>query len=114
MSYRLDIQRPVRKPHKRKNSRWYKRGYSAIPHPVWGDYGTGPGVITGPAPTGCTAGSPGAFTPPGCDVPGNLAELSAYGALGQTAAWTTGQYVNLDPTGSAYWNGTAWALGVKP
>jgi hypothetical protein len=57
---------------------------------------------------------PGAFTPAGCEIPDNLAQLRALGPLGQTVAWTTAQYVNLDPVGSAYWDGTAWQLGVKP
>ena len=99
----------------RQNSRWYRRGYKVLPHSVWGDLvqsGSGPGGTV--HPTGCVAGAPGHFTPAGCDVPDNLAELRACGALGQTAAWTTGQYVPLDPVGSAYWDGTAWQLGVKP
>ena len=73
-----------------------------------------PPSILGVQPTGVTAGAPGSFTPPGSNVPDNLAQLSGLGSLGQTTAWTTGQYVNLDPSGSAYWNGTQWALGVAP
>jgi hypothetical protein len=65
-------------------------------------------------PTGVTAGTPGAFTPAGCDVPNNLAQLRALGSLGQTTAWAEGEYVNLDPTGTAYWDGTTWQLGVAP
>ena len=116
MTERLDLQRQPKRLHTRKNSRLLWRGYAVLPHSVWGDYDTTPGAggVTGPPPTGVTRGAPGTFTPPGCDIPGTLAELTAYGSLGQTVTWTTGQYVNLDPTGSAYWNGTAWALGVKP
>lgn len=73
-----------------------------------------PSVLIYPLPTGVTRGAPGSFTPAGCNVPNSLAELQALGALGQTVAWTTGQYVSLDPVGSAYWTGTAWALGVAP
>ena len=114
MTGRLDSQRQPSRHHRRKNARWYQRGYTIRPHSVWGDKvqsGTGPGKLP---PTGVVAGNPGHFTPSGCDVPDNLAELRALGSLGQTAAWATTQYVNLDPTGSAYWDGTAWQLGVKP
>ena len=114
MSGRLDRQRLPGHYHKRKNKRLDRRGYATNPHTVWGDYSTLPGGITGPQASGCTAGGPGSFTPAGCDVPGSLAELTALGSLGQTAAWTTGQYVNLDPSGCAYWNGTAWAAGAAP
>ena len=73
-----------------------------------------PSVLVNPVPTGATPGAPGSFTPSGSNVPNDLAELQALGSLGQTTAWTTGQYVSLEPSGSAYWNGTAWALGVAP
>jgi hypothetical protein len=113
---RLELQRqPGGRYHVRKNARWYQRGYTVVPHSVWGDHSqSGSGGGGKVPPTGCTAGTPGAFTPAGCDVPDNLAELRGLGALGQTAAWATSQYVNLDPNGSAYWDGTTWQLGVKP
>jgi len=34
---RLDLQRPPRRYHGRKNSRPYRRGYTTLPHGVWGD-----------------------------------------------------------------------------
>jgi len=104
---RLDRQRQPGRYHVRQNSRWYRRGYKTLPHPLWGD-----SWLPVTNPTGVVAGTPGHFTPTGCKVPSNLAQLQALGPLGQTAAWTTGQYVNLSPSGTAYWNGTAWALGV--
>lgn len=63
-------------------------------------------------PTGVTAGTPGSFTPAGSDVPANLAALQALGALGQTTAWATGQYVVLGDASNAHWNGTAWIAGI--
>jgi len=113
---RLDRQSMTRRAHVRKNSRQYRRGYKVLPHNVWGDDAKPPrgGGTSGQTATGCTAGKPGSFTPAGCTVPGTLAELRGLGALGQTAAWTTGQYVFLNPSGSAYWDGTTWQLGVKP
>lgn len=65
-------------------------------------------------PTGVTAGTPGSFTPAGCLVPQTLTSLQARGALGQTAAWTTGQRVVLGDASNAYWNGTAWTAGSAP
>jgi len=66
-----------------------------------------------PPATGATAGTPGTWTPAGSHPPSNLAGMTGITPTPATA-WTTGQYVNLHPTGSAYWNGTAWALGVAP
>jgi hypothetical protein len=72
----------------------------------WETYTTPP-----EAPTGVTAGTPGAFVPPSA-VPANLAALIGYGALGQTASpWTTGQYVVLGDASHASWNGTTWITG---
>lgn len=62
-------------------------------------------------PTGATTGTPGSFTPLGADVPADLAALQALGALGQTTAWATGEYVTLG-TGTAHWDGSAWASGA--
>ena len=109
---RLDRQRQPGRYHVRKNSRWYRRGYKTLPHSVWGDINQSGTGSTKPNPTGVTPGSPGSFTPAGCEIPDNLAQLSALGPLGQTTPWAVGQYVNLDPVGSAYWNGTQWRLGV--
>jgi len=67
-------------------------------------------------PTGATAGTPGTFTPPGSTVPADLAALTAISppvAASPTTAWTTGEYVNLG-TGSAYWDGAAYATGMAP
>ncbi len=36
-SGRLARQRPTLRPHQRRNSRWYQRGYDPLPHGVWGD-----------------------------------------------------------------------------
>ena len=63
-------------------------------------------------PVVAIAGNPGRFEPVG-----NVADLPALqglGALGNTAAWTTGQYVLLDDGSEAYWDGTAWATGRAP
>lgn len=64
------------------------------------------------APTGVTADSPGAFTPSGSTVPKNLAALQALGALGETTAWSTGDFVVLRDLSTAHWGGSAWAAGV--
>jgi hypothetical protein len=72
-----------------------------------------------PAPTdvpatGATAGTPGSFTPAGATVPANLAALNAGGVVASPlTAWATGESVNLG-TGSAYWDGAAYAGGVAP
>ncbi len=63
------------------------------------------------APTGATAGIPGAFTPGTATIPYDLGDLQDLGALGQGAAWTTGQYVVLGDGTYANWTGSAWASG---
>lgn len=63
-----------------------------------------------PAATGATAGTPGAFTPPGSVPPANLAAMTGVTAS-PTSAWTTGQYVTLGDSSQAHWSGTAWAAG---
>jgi hypothetical protein len=84
---------------------------------TWFDESYPPSVLNPPPPvvlpTGATAGTPGAWTPPGSDVPSSLAEANALG-LSLGPAWTGGAYVPLDPAGSVYWNGTAFELGVAP
>lgn len=75
-----------------------------------------PSLWTPPAPipaTGVIPGTPGTFQPLGCDTPADLAELQGLGALGETTAWTTGQYVVLGDSSNAYWNGTAWVAGIS-
>jgi len=62
------------------------------------------------ASTTVTAGAPGNFD---ADVPATLIVLVGLGALGATAAWTVGQFVNLG-TGTAYWDGGKWVAGKVP
>lgn len=71
----------------------------------------GPAVPGTTAPTGVTPGTPGSFTPAEATAPATLTALQALGALGETTAWTTGQYVVLGDASHAHWNGTAWAAG---
>jgi hypothetical protein len=72
----------------------------------------GPAIPGSVAVTGATAGTPGTFTPAGATAPANLAALQALGALGQTTAWTTGQYVVLGDASQAHWDGDSWAAGA--
>lgn len=58
--------------------------------------------------------SPGSFMPTGATVPINLAALQAMGSLGETTAWTTGEYVVLGDTSDAYWGGASWTQGIAP
>lgn len=81
--------------------------FNGAPFWQWGPAVPGTVVVTG-----VTAGTPGAFTPAGAPIPATLTDLQALGALGQTTAWTTGQYVNLGDASKAYWNGTAWTAGT--
>ena len=114
MTARFELQRRPSRLHARVNRRWYVRGYGTVPHPPWGDVGgssTLPGLVV---VTGVTAGSPGTWAPANASPPLNLATLQAKGALGQTGAWTAGQYVILYDGSNAYWNGTAWVAGVVP
>lgn len=76
-----------------------------------------PPSVLNPAPpqaTGATAGTPGSWTPAGCDVPANLAQVITWGVTASPAtAWTSGQYVAPE-TGQVYWTGSAWASGAAP
>jgi hypothetical protein len=63
--------------------------------------------------TGASTGHPGTYSPPGATMPDNLAGLSAVTAT-PTTIWVQGDYVNLKDLTTAYWNGTAWALGNSP
>jgi len=47
-------------------------------------------------------------------VPADLAALRALGTLGQTTAWTAGQYVVLDDASDAHWDGDSWESGRVP
>ena len=78
---------------------------TSYPPSLW----TAPPVIP---VSGVTVGAPGSFTPSGSDIPSDLAELNALGALGQTTAWITGQYVVLGDSSNAHWNGTTWVTGI--
>ncbi len=75
----------------------------------WPD--TAGNILPYEAPTGATAGEPGAFTPAEATIPYDLGDLQALGSLGQGATWTVGQYVVLGDTTNAHWNGSAWASG---
>lgn len=66
------------------------------------------------APTSVTAGTPGSFNPAEATVPYDLSDLQALGAIGETTAWTTGQYVVLGDGTNAYWDGSDWASGEAP
>jgi hypothetical protein len=70
--------------------------------------GGGPPPPGTPTITAAAAGIPGSFTG---GTPADLPALKKLGALGNTAAWTTGQYVALGDASSAYWNGTTWVKG---
>ncbi|MGW6600605.1 phage tail tube protein [Streptomyces sp. NPDC055036] len=67
--------------------------------------------LGGPAATGATAGTPGAFTPSGSVAPYDLADLALVTADPLTA-WTTGQHVVLGDGSNAAWDGDSWAEGV--
>lgn len=64
----------------------------------------------GPAASAASAGTPGSFTPSGCDSPDKLGELVGVTAVPATA-WTTGQYVLLGDGTFAHWTGAVWAAG---
>lgn len=79
-----------------------------------------PSVYPPPAPpaTGAAAGIPGTWTPPGCRVPRDQAEVISLGVIASPAtAWTTGQFVQTQTAGAAgrvTWSGTAWVSGAAP
>lgn len=64
--------------------------------------------------TAVTAGIPATLTPVNATRPANLAALTLAGALGNTAAWTPGQYVVLGDSTEAYWDSNSWELGRAP
>lgn len=64
--------------------------------------------------TSVTPGSPGSFGPVGATPPSTLSVLQSMGALGETTAWTAGQYVVLGDGTFAYWDGDSWASGIAP
>ena len=61
--------------------------------------------------TKATAGIPGSFNN---DPPYDLIELNKLGPLGQTTAWTTGQFVKLGDNTNATWSGFSWVGGIAP
>lgn len=62
--------------------------------------------------TGATAGTPGAFTPAGREIPRTLTDLQGASIIASpTTAWTAGQHVRLGNGSKAHWSGTAWAAG---
>jgi hypothetical protein len=75
---------------------------------------TGADITPYVLPTGVTPGTPGSFQPAGATVPYDINVIRSLGALGQTIAWTTGQYVVLGDGSQAYWTGTAWNSGAAP
>jgi hypothetical protein len=64
-------------------------------------------------PTGATAGTPGAWTPPGAQAPTTLAEANALG-LSLGPVWASGSWVDLAGGGDIHWAGTAFAAGLAP
>lgn len=80
-----------------------------------------PSILTPPVPpvvhsTGATAGTPGAWTPPGSTPPATVAALIA-GTPNAVVAnpatvWTTGQRVVCGDAATAHWSGAAWVAGV--
>ena len=64
--------------------------------------------------TGVIEGAPGSFVPSGAPDPADLTALNVLGAIGETDAWTAGNYVVLADDSSAYWNGTTWIVGTAP
>lgn len=78
----------------------------------------GAGWAVGKAPplpiqaTGATAGTPGFFTPDGCETPTG-AQLIGLPATPETP-WTEGQYVVAAAGNELHWDGSAWALDAAP
>lgn len=68
-----------------------------------------------PPATGATAGTPGSWTPAGCEVPADLAAVQAASITASPAtAWTTGQSVQTADAADCHWDGSAWATGTAP
>jgi hypothetical protein len=64
--------------------------------------------------TAITAGAPATFTPVDATRPASLGALTDLGALGNTTAWATGQYVVLADGSESFWDGNSWEFGRKP
>ena len=82
--------------------------FNGAPFKMW--HGE-PGASKPVTPTGVTAGEPGSFAPACATVPATITALRALGDLGQTTAWTTGQYVAIG-SGNVHWDGADWAMGI--
>lgn len=63
--------------------------------------------------TAITPGTPATLTPVNATRPASLAALTLAGAIGQTTAWTSGQYLVLSDGSEAYWDGNSWESGRK-
>ena len=63
--------------------------------------------------TGIVAGTPATVTPTNATRPYNIEALTNAGALGNTSAWSTGQYVVLRDGSEAFWDGNSWEVGRK-
>lgn len=70
-------------------------------------------TASGPDPTGATAGTPGTWTPTDAYPAANFAALSGITAS-PSSAWTSGQYMVLEDGSYAYWNSSAWVVGIAP
>ena len=63
--------------------------------------------------TGATAGTPGAWTPPGNRPPDRLADATGITPTPATA-WTEGQWIITDVGEEIRWTGSAWQAGRVP
>jgi hypothetical protein len=62
--------------------------------------------------TGATEGHPGFFTPEGCDIPANVAELNSLGVVATPSTrWTDYSWVIVGTSTHSSWNGTTWVVG---
>lgn len=73
-------------------------------------------MITPPTPaTGATAGTPGTYSPVGAAAPKNISAIRSQSVTATPGtAWTTGQYVLLADSSSAYWDSNSWEVGTAP
>jgi hypothetical protein len=73
------------------------------------------GISPGFAATGADAGSPGAFTPTGANVPADLATLIALEVVADPlTVWAENEHVVLGDDSHAYWDSTEWLEGEGP
>jgi hypothetical protein len=64
--------------------------------------------------TGATSGSPGSFTPANAAPPQTLADMTGIVASPLTAWTPSGAHVVLGDGSKAFWNSTAWTVGMAP